>query len=500
MPKKSFIVYDPSTGKVENLIRSSKMSSYGLFLEMYCKDRNHRFIHDVYVRNPEAILDRGIVHRTFKNDIVGKIEISYDDQKEIILSRDSLKDLPIVIDGYLCARTGYSVLMRELTKELKQTDLNVRFVEDDNDVPYGIRKEELNNLIEDAITYDELRMAEDIALLSFHHPFLQAYRKKINIIYTMIESYSLNERTIQMMDSCYDKFIVPTKFVKNVLTKYVDEERVEIVPLGVDVSLNHPGIEKEQEIEFKRFDFDHFLLEPAREKPKGLKFLYCGRFSHRKGTDLALQAFAEEFSSKDDVSLVLFALPEFDEGLGHLYKNLRAILSKWRNKSLAPIFICEESYSDKNRSLPYSWGDVFLFPSRGEGFGMTPLEAGACGLPLICSDNSGLSDFISDKTSFVIETDKIDSIGHKEKGVYCGNYPEWNHDAFHDHMHHAEFPIMNSIEVIRDIGKKMRYVYETYGSLEMQEKQKNMIDLIHKEFLWKDCRIKMYDTLKRILK
>jgi glycosyltransferase involved in cell wall biosynthesis len=40
-------------------------------------------------------------------------------------------------------------------------------------------------------------------------------------------------------------------------------------------------------------------------------------------------------------------------------------------------------------------GDVFVFPSRLEGFAVAPLEAMACGLPVVAADASGVRDILA---------------------------------------------------------------------------------------------------------
>lgn len=54
-------------------------------------------------------------------------------------------------------------------------------------------------------------------------------------------------------------------------------------------------------------------------------------------------------------------------------------------------------FIDEN-DLPalYSSADLFLFPSLYEGFGLPPLEAMACGTPVICSNSSSLPEVIGD--------------------------------------------------------------------------------------------------------
>jgi len=49
----------------------------------------------------------------------------------------------------------------------------------------------------------------------------------------------------------------------------------------------------------------------------------------------------------------------------------------------------------------YGGADLFLFPSLYEGFGLPPLEAMACGAPVICSDSSSLPEVVGDAALLV---------------------------------------------------------------------------------------------------
>ncbi|MFA5809246.1 MAG: glycosyltransferase family 1 protein, partial [Thermoleophilia bacterium] len=52
----------------------------------------------------------------------------------------------------------------------------------------------------------------------------------------------------------------------------------------------------------------------------------------------------------------------------------------------------------EDQDLPalFSSADLFVFPSLYEGFGLPPLEAMACGTPVICSNSSSLPEVIGD--------------------------------------------------------------------------------------------------------
>jgi len=52
----------------------------------------------------------------------------------------------------------------------------------------------------------------------------------------------------------------------------------------------------------------------------------------------------------------------------------------------------------------YHHYDCLLWPSKGEGCGLPPLEAMSTGMELVCSDNSGMMDFVDEKWCYPIKT------------------------------------------------------------------------------------------------
>jgi alpha-1,3-rhamnosyl/mannosyltransferase len=69
----------------------------------------------------------------------------------------------------------------------------------------------------------------------------------------------------------------------------------------------------------------------------------------------------------------------------------------------------------------YSGATLFIFPSLYEGFGLPPLEAMACGVPVLCSDRSSLPEVVGDAALTFDPTD-IESIADAmQRGLADGD-------------------------------------------------------------------------------
>ena len=56
----------------------------------------------------------------------------------------------------------------------------------------------------------------------------------------------------------------------------------------------------------------------------------------------------------------------------------------------------------------YQAADLLVFPSWYEGFGWPPLEAMACGTPVVCSDRGSLGEVVADAACLVNPDDPAD--------------------------------------------------------------------------------------------
>jgi glycosyltransferase involved in cell wall biosynthesis len=139
------------------------------------------------------------------------------------------------------------------------------------------------------------------------------------------------------------------------------------------------------------YDADSFnLAVPAFEtlpdgNPDFFTFLTVGAAQPRKGTDILLQAFSEEFKKDEPVQLII--------------KNYYYGQKRWveamlddREGNHAPILHLYDTWDLTKLARYYKTvarHGAFVVPHRGEGFGLPQLEALACGCRLGTTDYGG---------------------------------------------------------------------------------------------------------------
>lgn len=202
---------------------------------------------------------------------------------------------------------------------------------------------------------------------------------KFKIGFTMFETNKLPESKYwsgekNVADTCneLDLLLVPSKHNKKLFEDHGVTIPIEVVNLGYE-----PSIYK-------------YVNRKERDK---FTFLIAGNLSVRKNVGAVVRAFMELFADKQDVQLVIktskgSSLNQFTFPTS----NIRTIAKRVSAEDMAKI---------------YHDADCFVFPSRGEGFGLPPLEAMATGLPVILADHTGMSDYIDDRYCYPIKKYKL---------------------------------------------------------------------------------------------
>ena len=155
-----------------------------------------------------------------------------------------------------------------------------------------------------------------------------------------------------------------------------ESTRDDLVARGVAadrIRVIHPGV-----------DSVRFAPSPAVPRSTEPRFLYVGRLKRYKGIGLAIQALAVARRTRPDLRLDIAGTGDYRAELERLTVEL--------GQEAAVTFHGFVLEAEKVSLLRRAWANVF--PSPKEGWGITVVEAAACGTPSIASDSPGLRDSV----------------------------------------------------------------------------------------------------------
>ncbi len=126
--------------------------------------------------------------------------------------------------------------------------------------------------------------------------------------------------------------------------------------------------------------------------------LYLGRFDQKKGIDLLVESFSMVAHHRADVHLLLVG-----GGNSNYVEQITGMLQD-RGMNHRSTYL--GMVSDREKIKILADANIFVLPSRGENFGISVVEAMACGLPVIISDKVGIWQDIADaKAGMVTKCD-----------------------------------------------------------------------------------------------
>jgi len=391
------------------------------------------------------------------------------------------KPEPIVYDDILeclfCGSaksfSGYSKMNRNFIFGLSNRNVKVK-VEDNSDASDSIDvNKETRKQIEFLEDLDISPKAPKIYSMTVPSSVSHGGKK---IAYTMIESSSLHKdycEKLNMMDEIW----VPAHSVKTLMQKSNIYPPIYVMPLGVDVGRYKPncGI----------MNFGTSM--------RTFKFLCLSKYSYRKGFDILLKAYMEEFNGNEDVSLLLVTNPlntmAGTSGSQMIVDDFNDIKNsvKKSEEELPHIALYTKPTDEKDMPKIYNSCNAFCLISRGEGFSLTVLEAASCGLPVIASNVTAHTDFLKKDNSYLIEPDGL--IQSK-----CGG--NMSRMAKLCHFYEGQlFPDFSNTGVSQT-REKMREVFENYQ--EAQVKAEKLRNHVLSNYTWDMAVDKAYHRLKEI--
>lgn len=175
-----------------------------------------------------------------------------------------------------------------------------------------------------------------------------------------------------------DRILAVSNWAKQDVLTYtkVPAEKIDVVRLGVDHSNFYP-------------EPGNYIRDTFNISEKDKIILYVGSEQPRKNVPTLIDAFYRLKKKMPNVKLVKVGPAGW---VGVRENNLKQI----ERLDLKKDIIFTRTYANSELPKVYNSADMFVFPSYSEGFGIPPLEALACGLPVVTTDKTSIPEIVGD--------------------------------------------------------------------------------------------------------
>lgn len=324
-------------------------------------------------------------------------------------------------------------------------------------------------------------------------PLINIPKFKHNVIYTMMESRKVNKNFVKTSNRFYDSCWTPTEYNKRVFEEGGVKIPVDVMPIGIN-DYNNP----KNALPFFNLNYKVYSNKVAPDQPSGFKFLSVFRWSFRKGFDVLLKSFLNEFKFSDDVCLVIHsrhaAMSHDPRFYQYVQNDLGRLYDEYSGPESPPVYLCQELVpSDLMPSL-YNIGDCFVSTSRGEGLCIPVLEASRLQKPVIVPNHTGFTDYVREDNCYSFDVDKWVVV---DKYNLTPETSEWARGAWiTNDFQGQEFPYFGDV-ASEQVSALMREVYSQPE--EAKSRVEKMNDLIDEKYSWPKLLDKAEEKLKEII-
>ena len=292
------------------------------------------------------------------------------------------------------------------------------------------------------------------------------------ITYTVFESDVLPEGWKENLERS-DLVLTASDWGAEILRQGLERTPVAVVPEGVDPTLFHQWNRPTDRQPWRRHERPEAPLEEC------FRFLAVGKFETRKSYEELLAAFHLAFADRPDVRLQLRLHNVFDPTYRERLQALdihgpgeRVLLVEG---SEGGVMLSPEGMADVYRS-----SHCFVFPSKGEGWGLPLIEAISCGTPFIATHHSGPLQYLQYcRQSF-------SRIEYQLEEIHAPDFLRF-------HSFRPERPARWATPSVPSLARQMRQVYENWWAV--REQAEGNARRIHQRFSWAAAAETLIDKL-----
>lgn len=314
--------------------------------------------------------------------------------------------MDVTVVGPVWDASGYAYHTRTHALWLRRLGVRVSL----RPYPWGAARVELDE--ETRAALEEMRRTPEgrgpVLYITVANAFQKDPRRP-SIGYTMLETDRIPPLWVELCRRM-DAVLVPTEFTRRVFAgSGVEGERLHVVPLGCDPDAFRPGLAP--------------LPLPGR---RGFNFLANFEWIPRKGYDLLLAAYFQEFRADEDVCLILktYDNSAYDPEGRRIREEILRRAEESGNPQPPAVLLLPRVLPPEALPRLYAAADCYVLPSRGEAWNHTALEAAACGLPLILTGWSAHLDLFDAQSCYFIPVtglEPVPAFGVPNDQVYGGS-------------------------------------------------------------------------------
>lgn len=237
--------------------------------------------------------------------------------------------------------------------------------------------------------------------------------KSFKVGFTMLEVDGLPSSWVQRANKM-DEIWTASHFNLETFRRSGVIRPIELMPLGVNPAYFNPGI--------------------AGYRIRGpFTFLSLFEWGERKAPEILLKAFNDEFGATEEVLLICKTYNQ--DSSVNISKQVNEL--QLSDSGGRIVFSINEVVPGYQLGSLYRSVDCFVLATRGEGWGLPIMEAMACGLPVIATNWSGPSEFMSRETAYLLEVERLKPAEGKCPYYKGFNWAEPSYEHLRSLMRHV---------------------------------------------------------------